>query len=54
LRDQEAPLKKGAFITLDDEECNEAKGGRNQGKPDGRRMEKDKLKNKAKSASFSA
>jgi hypothetical protein len=53
LRDQEAPPKKGAFITLDyPEDSDDAKGGRYKGKPDGRRMEKDNAKKKAETASL--
>jgi hypothetical protein len=54
LRDQEDPSKKGSFVTLDDEDSDETKGGRIQWKPGGRRMEKNGRKKKAESASFSA
>ena len=52
MRDQEAPPKKGAFVTLEDdpEDSDEdKKGGRNKGKPVGRRTEKDRKKKLAES-----
>jgi hypothetical protein len=44
LRDQETPPKKGVFITLDDSDDSDEPNGRNKGKPDGRKTEKDKDK----------
>jgi hypothetical protein len=52
LRDQKAPPKKGACITLDDpEDSDDAKGRRNKGKPDRMRMEREKAKKKVEAAS---
>ena len=41
LRDQEALPKKGAPVNL--EENDAQKGGRNKGKPDGRKLEKEEV-----------
>ena len=46
LRAQEAPSSKGTFITLDDPENSDEPTRKNKGIPDGRKMEKDKVKKK--------
>lgn len=51
LRDQEAPPKKGAFTQMDDDESDK-EGGRNKGKPDGRKMSKDHEKRRAEDTSL--
>jgi hypothetical protein len=49
LRDEEAPPKKGACITLDDwEDSDDAKDRRNKGKPNRMRMERERENEKKK------
>ena len=54
LRGQEAPPNKGALVNLEDDyDSDDApKGGRNKGKPDERKMDKDRVKWLAKASNL--
>lgn len=53
VRDNEAPPKRGAFTKMEDEdEDDEAVGGRNKNKPDGTKMVKEKIKRDGEASSL--
>ncbi|KAE8784320.1 hypothetical protein D1007_42103 [Hordeum vulgare] len=54
LRDKEDPPKKGSLVNLEDNEDSEdaPNGGRNKGKPDGNRKEKERGKRPADAISL--
>lgn len=54
LRGNEAPPKNGAFVNLkDDDDSDDApKGGRNKGKPDGTKKDKERVKRSTKASNF--
>lgn len=53
VRDNEAPPKRGAFSKMEDEDDDdEAVGGRNKNKPDGTKMVKEKIRRDAEASSL--
>ena len=54
LRDQEDPQKKGALVNLEDDDNNDdaPKGGRNKNKPDGRKLDKDRVNRSAEASNL--